>query len=185
MYGGGGAIFASENPIFQSKNRFLAVFAPGNPSGFQQKLERVVEAGELASPSTSLSKYYFDKLRSIFPHGEDAPLLLPASVLLKFSDSRALEIEFGWTAASSRSLGIYSSRRSAFPKGEDAPFGQDWDRKAGFASRTESENRLFKSANASRTDAGMSTWVMNRLPRGPYPLSSSVRRGISPISRVM
>ena len=62
MYGGGGTIFASENPIFQSKNRFLAVFAPGNPPGFQQKLERVVVAGELASPSTSLSKYYFNKL---------------------------------------------------------------------------------------------------------------------------
>ena len=31
VYGGGGAIFASENPIFQSKNRFLAVSAPGNP----------------------------------------------------------------------------------------------------------------------------------------------------------
>ena len=31
VYGGGGAIFAAENPIFQSKNRFLAVSAPGNP----------------------------------------------------------------------------------------------------------------------------------------------------------
>ena len=63
MYGGGGTIFASENPIFQSKNRYLAVFAPGNPSGFQQKLERVAVAGELASPSTSLTKYYNDKLK--------------------------------------------------------------------------------------------------------------------------
>ncbi len=34
MYGGCGAIFASENPIFQSKNRFLAVSAPGNPQDF-------------------------------------------------------------------------------------------------------------------------------------------------------
>ena len=34
VYGGGGAIFASENPIFQSKNRFLAVSAPENPQDF-------------------------------------------------------------------------------------------------------------------------------------------------------
>ena len=34
VYGGDGAIFASENPIFQSKNRFLAVSAPGNPQDF-------------------------------------------------------------------------------------------------------------------------------------------------------
>ena len=31
VYGGGGAIFAPENLIFQSKNRFLAVSAPENP----------------------------------------------------------------------------------------------------------------------------------------------------------
>ena len=31
VYGGDGAIFAAENPIFQSKNRFFAVSAPGNP----------------------------------------------------------------------------------------------------------------------------------------------------------
>ena len=31
VYGGDGAIFAAENPIFQSKNRFPAVSAPGNP----------------------------------------------------------------------------------------------------------------------------------------------------------
>ena len=31
VYGGDGAIFAAENPIFQSKNRFLAVSAPENP----------------------------------------------------------------------------------------------------------------------------------------------------------
>ena len=36
MYGGGGTIFASENPIFQSKNRFLAVFAPGNLLDFSK-----------------------------------------------------------------------------------------------------------------------------------------------------
>ena len=34
VYGGGGAIFAAENPIFQSKNRFLAVSAPENPQDF-------------------------------------------------------------------------------------------------------------------------------------------------------
>ena len=34
VYGGGGAIFASENPIFQSKNRFLTVSAPENPQDF-------------------------------------------------------------------------------------------------------------------------------------------------------
>ena len=36
MYGGHGAIFAPENPIFQSKNRFLAAFAPGNLRDFSK-----------------------------------------------------------------------------------------------------------------------------------------------------
>ena len=36
VYGGHGAIFAPENPIFQSKNRFLAVFAPGNLLDFSK-----------------------------------------------------------------------------------------------------------------------------------------------------
>ena len=36
VYGGDGAIFAEENPIFQSKNRFLAVFAPGNLKDFSK-----------------------------------------------------------------------------------------------------------------------------------------------------
>ena len=36
VYGGHGAIFAAENPIFQSKNRFLAVFAPENPKDFSK-----------------------------------------------------------------------------------------------------------------------------------------------------
>ena len=36
MYGGYGRIFAAENPIFQSKNRFLAVFAPGNLKDFSK-----------------------------------------------------------------------------------------------------------------------------------------------------
>ena len=36
VYGGCGAIFAAENPIFQSKNRYLAVFAPGNLKDFSK-----------------------------------------------------------------------------------------------------------------------------------------------------
>ena len=36
MYGGHGAIFAAENLIFQSKNRFLAVFAPENLKDFSK-----------------------------------------------------------------------------------------------------------------------------------------------------
>ena len=36
MYGGHGRIFAAENPIFQSKNRSLAVFAPGNLKDFSK-----------------------------------------------------------------------------------------------------------------------------------------------------
>ena len=36
VYGGHRAIFAPENPIFQRKNRFLAVFAPGNLLDFSK-----------------------------------------------------------------------------------------------------------------------------------------------------
>ena len=36
VYGEDGRIFASENPIFQSKNRFFAVFAPGNLKDFSK-----------------------------------------------------------------------------------------------------------------------------------------------------
>ena len=36
VYGGHGAIFAAENLIFQSKNRFPAVFAPENPKDFSK-----------------------------------------------------------------------------------------------------------------------------------------------------
>ena len=36
VYGGRGTIFAEENLIFQSKNRFLAVFAPGNLKDFSK-----------------------------------------------------------------------------------------------------------------------------------------------------
>ena len=59
VYGGRGTIFAEENLIFQSKNRFLAVFALGNLKVFLQKLAGVVVAGELVLPSTSLSKTFW------------------------------------------------------------------------------------------------------------------------------
>ena len=36
VYGGHGTIFAPENLIFQNKNRFLAVFAPGNLLDFSK-----------------------------------------------------------------------------------------------------------------------------------------------------
>ncbi len=36
VYVGCGRIFAAENPIFQSKNRFLADFAPGNLKDFSK-----------------------------------------------------------------------------------------------------------------------------------------------------
>ena len=36
VYGGDGAIFVAGNLISQSKNRFLAVFAPGNPKDFSE-----------------------------------------------------------------------------------------------------------------------------------------------------
>ena len=36
VYGGHGTIFAAENFIFQSKNRFPAVFALGNPKDFSK-----------------------------------------------------------------------------------------------------------------------------------------------------
>ncbi len=36
VYGGRGAILAAENLIFQSKNRFSAVFAPENPKDFSK-----------------------------------------------------------------------------------------------------------------------------------------------------
>ena len=58
VYGGRGTIFAEENLIFQSKNRFLAVFAPGNLKDFLQRLVGVAVAGELAPPSTSLAKSF-------------------------------------------------------------------------------------------------------------------------------
>lgn len=72
VYGGCGRIFAAENPIFQSKNRFLADFAPGDfeeilaksgrggePAGFEPTACRL---GELVSYFLSISS------RSIFCH---------------------------------------------------------------------------------------------------------------------
>ncbi|MDD7412960.1 MAG: hypothetical protein PUK86_07030, partial [bacterium] len=56
VYGGRGTIFAPENPIFQSKNRFPAVFAPGNLLDFSKNWRGW--PGELASPATSLSKSF-------------------------------------------------------------------------------------------------------------------------------
>ena len=46
VYGGDGTIFASENPIFQSKNRFSAVFAPGNLKDFSKNCVAVATLQE-------------------------------------------------------------------------------------------------------------------------------------------
>ena len=59
VYGGDGAIFAPENSIFQSENRFLAVSAPENPQDFSGNWRGVAVAGEFTPPSTSLSKRLF------------------------------------------------------------------------------------------------------------------------------
>ena len=48
---------AAENLIFQSKNRFLAVFAPGNLKEFSKNWQRAV-AGALALPSSGASKTF-------------------------------------------------------------------------------------------------------------------------------
>ena len=45
MYGGCGAIFVAENLIFQSKNRYLAVFAPGD---FEEILAKSGRGGRKA-----------------------------------------------------------------------------------------------------------------------------------------
>jgi len=58
VYGATAAIFPEENPIFWRKNRFLACFS----CALRARLKHVVGvavAGELASPSTSLSKTLF------------------------------------------------------------------------------------------------------------------------------
>jgi len=36
VYGGRGRMFAAENPIFQGKHPYIAVFAPGNPKDFSK-----------------------------------------------------------------------------------------------------------------------------------------------------
>ena len=58
----GRAIFSAENLIFQRKNRFPAVSAPGNPLGFQRRLEGVVVAGERLPRPPACQKGFFDKL---------------------------------------------------------------------------------------------------------------------------
>ncbi len=96
-------IFASGNPISQSKNRFLAVSAPGNPKDFSgnwrgwseaqnpqdsavsplgetvtaqiENLRRGTWRGSLLPPSTSLSKSLFDKL-TLPGSLQEAPLTL-------------------------------------------------------------------------------------------------------------
>ena len=60
MYGGHGAIFAAENPIFQSKNRFPAVFAPGNPKDFSKNWRGWQWRGSFF-PVHMLVKNLFDK----------------------------------------------------------------------------------------------------------------------------
>ena len=52
---------AAENLISQSKNRFIAVFVPGNLKDFR-KTGRVTVVRELAFPSAGLSKPFFDRL---------------------------------------------------------------------------------------------------------------------------
>ena len=59
----GRAIFPAENLIFQRKNRFPAVSAPGNLSRFQRRLEGVAVAGERLPRPPACQKGFFDKLR--------------------------------------------------------------------------------------------------------------------------
>ena len=65
----GRAIFPAENLIFQRKNRFPAVSAPGNPLGFQRRLEGVVVAGERLPRPPACQKVFWDKLRRRNAHG--------------------------------------------------------------------------------------------------------------------
>ena len=59
VYGGRGAILSQGNPISRRENSYLADFAAGVSKELKQNLEGVVVAGELAPPSTSLSKRLF------------------------------------------------------------------------------------------------------------------------------
>ena len=60
VYGGRGAILSQGNPISRRENSFLTSFAPGDFEEILAKLaEGVAVAGELAPPSTSLSKRLF------------------------------------------------------------------------------------------------------------------------------
>ena len=60
VYAGGGTVFASGNPISQSKNRFLAIFACVAQRR-EQKLERVVVAGEILPRPPSCQKYFLTR----------------------------------------------------------------------------------------------------------------------------
>ena len=60
MYGGHGRIFAAENPIFQRKNPFLAVFAPGNLKDFSKNWQGWQWRGSRRSPAAGL--FYFPKM---------------------------------------------------------------------------------------------------------------------------
>ena len=62
--GGDGRIFATEKSIFQSRNRFLAVFATGIRR-ILAKQEREAVAGEPASPSIRLSKGFLTSCPSV------------------------------------------------------------------------------------------------------------------------
>lgn len=54
VYGGCGRIFAAENPIFQSKNRFLADFAPGDFEEILAKSGRGGDPGGIRTHGLSL-----------------------------------------------------------------------------------------------------------------------------------
>ena len=59
----GRAIFAAGNPISQSKNRFLAVFAPGNLKDFSKNWRGWQWRGSLLPRTPACQKDFFDKLR--------------------------------------------------------------------------------------------------------------------------
>ena len=75
---GGGAVFASRNPISQSKSRFHAVSAPGNPQNFRGNWRGWPEAQDSAvSPKAKPSRL---KLKSDPPY--PAREILPPSARL-------------------------------------------------------------------------------------------------------